>query len=549
MSYACHMWALPCLQKSLDLAGDCIEALSNPPIFIESIFPNLCIVELHEPSMTVTPLIWHLTNPKLTDILLEDMENLDTAIDAFGESCPDVTNFYALHWTHVATISDLICHWQNLSSVLCDDVAFSIDVFSQLSYLHSLLQLFFKVHDVVVNWISSTQPSASLLSFSALYCFSLSSDSLTSIWRLLHYLHLTVVYDLSVELHACLSVPNLLSFFVALWEACVYHDSLNCLCLWISSADAVPWYYIIFDHLQPLTAFVNIKLISFDISCNMDLNKDQLLHLASSWPHLKLFGMGKYYDWTSLSTLTLRGFLKLLERCRLLQSLFFMFDTCGYMEILQGHSWHGLTMQKKLFLHIHNSPIKEVSIKALSIFFHIVPYPDFSLTTSWNNGHFQGSEQPEEHCELYYNWWIEALDTNNWHFPPYVWWFCTAETTLFSSVLFSHSCILSPLCPLHISLTLHSLECESVSYPLQPLNTIDSIQSIHDPLDKTQVETHVCSDGLMSNSSESSLRAEAEARRVRVRASRASMQIDMMPDFSWARKQCVTYRRADVTRR
>ena len=281
---------------------------------------------------------------------------------------------------------------QNLSSVLCDDVAFSIDVLSQLSCLHNLLQLFFKVHDAVVNWIPPTQPSASLLSFSALHCFSLSSDSLTSIWRLLHHLHLTVVYDLSVELHACLSMPNLLSFFMALWEACVHHDSLNCLWLWISSADAMPWYYITFNHLQPLTAFVNIKLISLDIPCNVDLNRNQLLHLASSWLHLELFGMGKYYDWTPLSTLTPREFLKLLERCRLLQSLFFIFNACGYMEILQGHPWHGLTMQKKLFLHIHNSPIKEMSIKALSIFFHIVPYSDFTLTISWNNDHFQGSK-------------------------------------------------------------------------------------------------------------------------------------------------------------
>ena len=188
------------------------------------------------------------------------------------------------------------------------------------------------------------------------------------------------------------SVPNLMSFFVALQEVCVHHDSLNHLHLWEPSVVDVPQYYITFDCLWPLTAFVNIKSIILKVSCNVDLNKDQLLCLASSWPHLESFGMGKFYDWTPLSALMPGGFLKLLKRCRSLQSLFFMFDACGYTEIVQGHSWCGLTMRKKMFFHIHNSPIEEASIEALSVLFHVVPYPDFTLTTSWNNDYFQGSE-------------------------------------------------------------------------------------------------------------------------------------------------------------
>ena len=110
MSYACRVQALPCLHESLGLAGDCIKALSNPPTSIKSIFPNLCIIGLHEPNITVTPLIQHLTNPELTDISLDHAENLGTEIDDFTESCPDVTGFHMSHWTHIATISGLICH-------------------------------------------------------------------------------------------------------------------------------------------------------------------------------------------------------------------------------------------------------------------------------------------------------------------------------------------------------------------------------------------------------------------------------------------------------
>ena len=47
---------------------------------------------------------------------------------------------------------------------------------------------------------------------------------------------------------------------------------------------------------------------------------------------------------------------------------------------------------KNMFLHLLNSPIEEVSIEALGVFFHVAPYPDFNLTTHWNNPYFRGSE-------------------------------------------------------------------------------------------------------------------------------------------------------------
>ena len=385
----------------MGLAGDCIEALSNPPTSIESIFPNLCIVGLHEPNVTVAPLIQHLTNPELTDISLDHVKNLGTEINDFTESCPDVTGFHMSHWAHAATISGLICHWQNLSSVQCYDIALGVDALSHLSCLCNLLDMSFKVHDAVVDQIPSTQSSTPSLSFLALHCLFLLSDSLTPVWRLLHHFRLTVVHDLSVGLHIHLSAPDLMSFFMALQEACAHHDSLNYLSLCAYeresesnnlSLKAVFQYYITFDCLRPLAAFVNIKSITLNIPCGVNLNEDQFLCLASSWPHLESFKVGEHYDWTPSSTFTPGGFLKLLERCRSLRVLFFMFDACGYTEIPQGHPWCGLTMPKNTFLHLLNSPIEEASIEALGVFFHVAPYPDFNLTTHWNNLYFQGSE-------------------------------------------------------------------------------------------------------------------------------------------------------------
>ena len=43
LGYARRVRALPSLRDSLGLAGDCIEALSNPPTSIEPISPNVHI--------------------------------------------------------------------------------------------------------------------------------------------------------------------------------------------------------------------------------------------------------------------------------------------------------------------------------------------------------------------------------------------------------------------------------------------------------------------------------------------------------------------------
>ncbi|KAF8552009.1 hypothetical protein OG21DRAFT_1466366 [Imleria badia] len=418
LGYAHRVRALPCISGSSGLAGDCIEALCNPPTSIESIFPNLRVVGLDETSATLAPLIRHLTNPKLTAISLDGSGNLGAVIDTFAEKCPSVASFHVWQWANADTISGVICRWNNLCSVQCYDVGLNVDALSHLSRLRHLLHMSFKVHDAVVDRMpAAAQSSTFMLSFSALHDLYLASDSLTPIWRLLHHFRLPVIHDLSVALHAHPTAPDLMSFFVAFREACTHHDSLNKLSLRVYGvqnqsdgsqlANASP-YHITFDRLRPLTVFVNIKSITLDIPCGADLNERELLRLASSWPHLESFEVGENHDWTTSSALTPGGFLQLLERCRSLRVLYFMFDTRGYTEIPQGHPWRGLTMPNGTFLHLLNSPIEEESIEALGVFFHVAPYPDFSLTTHWNNRYFRGSERPQELCDLYYNRWVEA---------------------------------------------------------------------------------------------------------------------------------------------
>lgn len=412
LSYAHRVRALRCLRGSFGLARDCIETLSNPPTSTEPIFPNLRIIGLQEPSRTIIPLLRHLTNPKLTDIWFKRMENLGAAIEAFGIACPLVTDFYVSEWANADTISGLICRWQNLRSVGCYHIGLNVNALSHLSRLRNLLDMTCKVHDAVVQRVLATT-----LAFPALGDIHLGSDSLTPICRLLHHLRIPVVHDVSVGLHTPPTALDLMSFFVALQEACTNRDSLNNLLLRVYNVqgqsndipvDDGPRYYITFNRLRPLTVFANIISITLDIPCGADLNERELLCLASSWPHLENFEVGEDYDWPPSSAITPEGFLQLLERCRSLRVLYFMLDTRGYTEIPRGHPWRGLTMPKGTFIHLLNSPIEEESIMALGVFFHVAPYPDFSLTTHWNNHYFHGSERPRELCDLYYARWVEA---------------------------------------------------------------------------------------------------------------------------------------------
>ena len=401
------------LTGSLGLAADSIEVLSKL-LVSGSIFPKLRTVALHEPSAIVAPLIRHFAHSKVTELLLWDGEILDMAIDAFRSACPFVTDFNASQWTDNDALSSLICNWQNLCSVCCGDISLNIHALSHLSRLRNLVCMSFGTSDATVDQIHASQSLTATLTFPALHELYLSSTFLTPIWRLIRHFRLPVIHDLSAGLLARPTVPDFMSFFVFLREACTHH-SLKRLTLRVYRKDGSmiltsPLFHVTFDRLRPLTVFANIEYITLDIPCGVDLNERELLSLASAWPHLEVFEVATDHDWTPSSAITVAGFLKLLERCRSLRVFYFMFDTRGYTEIPQGHPWHGLTMPQHTFIHLLNSPIEEESIEALGVFFHVAPYPNFNLTTHWNNFYYQGNERPRELCDLYYDRWVRARE-------------------------------------------------------------------------------------------------------------------------------------------
>lgn len=411
------------LAGTAGLAADCIEALSMPSPSAESIFPNLQKIALDKPSAAITPLLPHLTHPKVTTITFCGTGALGLGFNAFGGGCPSMTNVFVWDWTDIDALSSIVCHWKNLRHVHCGNIGFNTTALSHLSSLRNLRCMCFLAYDVVVNQLRAIRSPPRRLTFSALHDLKLRASFLTTIWRLLRLLHIPMLHDLGIGFFIHPTTPDLMSLFVALQEACT-HTTLNRFVLYFVSRGPVPQsvegsrpYYITFERLLPLTVFVNIKSITLDVPWGMNLNERELLNLASSWPHLEWLEVGERSYWTPSSGITPGGFLLLLERCRSLRVLYVAFNTRDYTDIPQGHPWRGLRMPKDACVHLLKSPIEEESIEALGVFFHVAPYPDFKLFTHWEKRYFRGGiENPVELCDLYYDRWerVQSLALNNW---------------------------------------------------------------------------------------------------------------------------------------
>ena len=74
-------------------------------------------------------------------------------------------------------------------------------------------------------------------------------------------------------------------------------------------------------------------------------------------------------------------------------------------------------MPKHSSIHLLLSPIEEESVEALSVFFHVAPHPDFSLTTHWDDHSSNHSGRSESvFCDLYYDRWeyVYTLSCDLW---------------------------------------------------------------------------------------------------------------------------------------
>ncbi|KAG9312052.1 hypothetical protein JVU11DRAFT_7333 [Chiua virens] len=446
LGYTRRVRGLHLIEGSPGLAWSCVKELSKPPPSTV-IFPKLSNLQLLWHSLQkIAPFIQHLANSELKRLFLAQPRYLRDVVDAFGEGSPNVEGFWFLartpHYaanTHTDTISKALCRWTKLTSVSCSAINLTVETLSHLSR-RNLRYLAFCPDDAV-NHMQSTPSGTPMLSFSPLSELSLSSQSLTSIGRFFDYVHFPGLEILCLALHSRPTMPAFESFFMALRGACGL-DTLKTFTLEVVDSgddedegehedwnededdsedededydeseddedneedqssnasfvrDSTP-FSITFQCISPLTAFENLRSVTFDTPSPVDLNEQQFLLLASSWPRLEKFSVGESCE---SSVITPGGFLQLLERCRLLRKLDIMFDTRGYEEILQGHPWRGLTMPEGASISLLHSSIEEESVEALGIFFHVAPFPNFRLETHWND-YSSCSDAPREIYDL-----------------------------------------------------------------------------------------------------------------------------------------------------
>ena len=200
--------------------------------------------------------------------------------------------------------SSYTCQWQNLQTLLCDDIALNMDALAHLSRMPALTRLTFSVDGTLLRQI---ELSASPLLFSNLCVFTLCSENLDPISRFLSRTRLLAVTDFTASIKMCPSKLDISSFFAGLQTSSTGHI-IQGLGLYQNLPSNDPYVptdprpVLTLEDLQPCMAFTNLCSMYLDIEWDVGLTGNDLLILASAWPQLgrsrRKRGLGlEYVGW------------------------------------------------------------------------------------------------------------------------------------------------------------------------------------------------------------------------------------------------------------
>ncbi|KAF8123893.1 hypothetical protein EV363DRAFT_1227965 [Boletus edulis] len=343
----------------LDLES--VMTFLNPPT-TRPLFPNLRTLHCTYTKETM-PLL-HLPLPSL--VVVDFSPNIRKLSLFVGRRLIDEAMF--------KIEPNYMCRWQNLTSVVCPQVALDVHA---LVHLSSLTELAFTA--------SITTPYDSPIFFPNLHNLTLQSESLEPISHLLSQIRLSVMKNFDATFFRCPSRLQLSSFWANFQTATIsrtieglqlthsYHSSGN------SLRSEVP--LLSFEDLQPCTAFSNLRLVDVDIGWSVGLTDGDLLTLTMAWPRLEGFSINLYWGWSVESRgITPSGLLQVLQTCRSLKSVSLAIDTRGYTEFPPPQAAPGLTLLRPLSIRVLDSVIDAESVPAMAAFFAgIAPPDDFYL--------------------------------------------------------------------------------------------------------------------------------------------------------------------------
>ncbi|KAF8556106.1 hypothetical protein OG21DRAFT_1506890 [Imleria badia] len=283
--------------------------------------------------------------------------------------------------------SSYLCRLQDLQTVDCRYTTLDMDAFAHLSRMPAFTML-------SCTPSATFPPSGSPLCFTNLRRLSLYFEFLDPISQLLSRSRLPVITDLSVTIQSCPSKRDFSSFLDSVQTSNIgytiqelkfdqgvdmrHRDGTHVLC---------------FEDLQPCMVFSDLRRVNLNLIWEVDLMDNDLLALASAWPHLEHLSINDEWGWNTLGGITPNGLLKLLQTCRSLSEIALAIDTRGYTEFCGSPASFGLTLSPLFSINVIDSFIEEESVPAIAALLAVIgPCPDFSFSVgpsglSWESDH------------------------------------------------------------------------------------------------------------------------------------------------------------------
>ena len=287
--------------------------------------------------------------------------------------------------------SDFLSRWGNIQSVVCPQLALGVDALGHLSRMPVLTRLTFKQ-------VTTLPAPDTSLSFHNLRYLTVYSKSLAPISRLFSQMQAPTITEVAVIVDSCPSRPELSSFLAALETSNAGH-AIESLTLDqpfpMMTTERGPEPVVLnFEDLRPCVAFHHLRRLKLNITWNVSLRDNDVLTLASAWPHLEHFVINSYSGWNASGGVTPHGLLVLLQRCCELQWIALALDTRGYAaspvndSLLPATSTPRLAhpLQRTLFINVLDSAIEAEAVPSVAAFFAtIVPCANVSFR-AWRGG-------------------------------------------------------------------------------------------------------------------------------------------------------------------
>lgn len=359
-----------------ELDWDSFATFLNP-CATEPLFPNLRILDCYH-----APLAMDTHFPSLISLTVNmDFEcegGRDMFLDSFesfSQLSPHIRTLAVSASQHdVASsnrLSGCVCRWQNLQIVDCGYTTLDLDALAHLFRLPALGELTFQLAPTLLEQMTTFDSS---LVFPALHDLTLYSEFLGPISHLFSRIRLPAITALDIFIGHSPSKQDVTFFFSSV-QTCGSSHTIQVLQL----EQEVPWDEMIvaedpvpvlgLEDLRSCMAFGNLQRIDLNLKWDVELTDNELLTLASAWPHVEELFINSDWGWNTQGGITPNGLLQLLRICPSLHRIAIAIDTRGYTEHAQSPASLGLTLPPRFFVDILDSVIEEEAVPAIATFF------------------------------------------------------------------------------------------------------------------------------------------------------------------------------------